>query len=172
MRVEYASPGHIYLVGFMGSGKSIVGRILAAKLARPFVDMDSLIEARSGKTISQIFTEGTEAEFRRLESLAIESCKNLAAAVVALGGGAFLSHKNRSIVQESGVSVWLDCPLQQCLARIRDDDSRPLLGDDSEMETLLSQRTPFYAQASVVVQTGDRTPEQIAAEVISQLGAA
>lgn len=161
------SPGHVFLVGFMGSGKSTVGRMLAASLSRPFLDVDCLIEERAGKSIADIFRDSSESEFRRLELAAIQSCKALEPSVIALGGGAFVSEENRRLVSEAGISVWLDCPLEVCLERARGDTARPLLGTESEMRGLLDRRTPYYQKASLRVRTGTRSPEEIASEILT-----
>jgi shikimate kinase len=160
------SGGHVFLVGFMGSGKSTVGRALATRLSRPFLDVDCLIEETAGQSIADIFRESTESEFRRLELAAIQSCRRLDPSVIALGGGAFVLDENRKLVSETGVSIWLDCPLEVCLERVRGDKTRPLLGTDSEMRRLLEARIPYYQMASIVVHTGDRTAEQIAYEIL------
>ena len=156
----------IFLVGFMGAGKTTVGQALANKLKRDFFDLDSVIERRTGKSIQQIFSDHGESEFRRIERQAIEYCRELKRAVVALGGGAYLAEENRQTLRESGITVWLDCPFEICFERVRGDGSRPLLGTEDEMKSLLDKRRPAYALADYVVETGARSPDEIATEII------
>jgi shikimate kinase len=155
----------IFLVGFMGAGKTTVGRALSRDLDYDFFDLDELIAARAGKSVREIFADPGEAEFRRLESEAIQSCKGLVRSVIALGGGAYVSEMNRSLLREIGKTVWLDCPLEICLGRISGDESRPLLGDEGDMRALLSRRGAAYAQADFAVQSGELSPEQIAIKI-------
>ncbi len=159
----------IFLVGFMGAGKTTVGWALAHRLGYDFFDLDELIAARVGKSVQDIFTELGEAEFRRLESEAIQSCGGLVLAVIALGGGAYVPEKNRTAVQSIGKSIWLDCPLEICLKRIAGDESRPLLGDEDAMSRLLARRRAAYAQADYCVQAGEFSPEELAIEITTLL---
>jgi shikimate kinase len=155
----------IFLVGFMGAGKTAVGRALARHLEYDFLDLDELIAARAGKSVQQIFAELGEAAFRRLESEAIQSCRGMVRAVIALGGGAYVSEENRTSVRTIGKSIWLDCPLEICLMRIAGDRSRPLLGDVDDMRALLAQRCAAYARADYCVQAGEFSPEELAIEI-------
>src|SRR5215510_8462903 len=135
----------IFLVGFMGAGKTTVGQSLAKALRYDFIDLDDVIAAQAGRSVQEIFLELGEPEFRKLETEAIRSCRNLVRSVVALGGGGYLSETNRDVLRETGKTVWLDCPLEVCLRRIRGDQSRPLLGDDVEMGRLLDDRRSSYS---------------------------
>lgn len=155
----------IFLVGFMGAGKTTVGRALARHLEYDFLDLDELIAARAGKAVQDIFTELGEAEFRGLEREAIQSCRGMVRAVIALGGGAYVSKQNRTAVRSIGKSIWLDCPLEICLVRIAGDKSRPLLGDVDDMRALLVRRRAAYAQADYCVQAGEFSPEELAIEI-------
>lgn len=155
----------VFLVGFMGAGKTTVGQALALALRRRFIDLDRIIEANEARTVEQIFSESGEAEFRRLERAAIESCRGLQHVIVALGGGAYIAEENRHVLRGIGVTVWLDCPLEVCLERIRGDTARPLLRRDEEMQSLLEKRRPAYALADVTVQTGRRAPDEIVQEI-------
>jgi len=157
----------VFLVGFMGAGKTTVGRALALHLEYDFFDLDELIAARAEKSVQGIFASLGEAEFRRLESEAIQSCRGMARAVIALGGGAYVSEKNRTLVRAIGKSVWLDCPLEVCLSRIAGDKSRPLLGDEDDMRALLAQRLSAYAQADFAVQAAEFSPEDLAKKIIN-----
>jgi shikimate kinase len=159
----------IFLVGFMGAGKTTVGRTLAEYLEYDFLDLDELIEARAGKSVQAIFAELGEAEFRRLEHQAIRECGDRSRAVIALGGGAYVPDENRTLLRTIGRTVWLDCPLDICLRRIGGDTSRPLLGDADPMRELLEARRPAYAEADYVVQTADLSPEQLVIEIANLL---
>lgn len=160
----------IFLVGFMGAGKTTVGRALARQLEYAFFDLDELITARAGKSIQEIFAELGEAEFRSLESEAIQSCSDLVRSVVALGGGAYVQEANRTLLRAIAKTVWLDCPIEVCLKRITGDKSRPLLGDEAQMHALADQRRASYAQADLVVQAGDLRPDELAIEITTLLG--
>ena len=155
----------IFLVGFMGAGKTTVGRALARHLQYAFFDLDELIAARAGKTVQEIFAELGEAEFRSLESAAIHRCRHMVRSVVALGGGAYDSEENRDSLRAIGKTVWLDCPIEICLNRISGDKSRPLLGDEDDMRPLLARRREAYAQADYAVQAGDLSSEELAIEI-------
>jgi shikimate kinase len=153
----------------MGAGKSTVGRELARRLDYVFLDLDELIARQVGKSVQEIFAELGETEFRKLEREAIRSCEQLTRAVVALGGGAYVSTENRDLLRKIGRTVWLDCPLEICLKRISGDKSRPLLGDEKAMRKLLEQRRTAYAEADQAVQADEGSPEQIAIEIVNWL---
>lgn len=155
----------IFLVGFMGAGKTTVGRTLAEHMGYDFFDLDELIEAQAAKSVQAIFAELGEAEFRRLEHEAIRACSNRSRAVIALGGGAYVPDWNRTLLRTIGRTVWLDCPLDVCLRRVSGDQSRPLLGDEGEMRELLEERRPAYSQADYVVETGELSPEELVIEI-------
>lgn len=163
------SEAPIFLIGFMGAGKTTVGRLLAEKLRFRFIDLDEIVEAGAGKSVRAIFAELGESEFRRLETAALEQVRDMKRAVVALGGGAYIPEGNRAIIKQVGEAVWLDCPLETCLARIERDGSRPLLASEAKMKILLDRRRPFYALADHAVQTGDCSAEEAAARVLDAL---
>jgi shikimate kinase len=155
----------IFLIGFMGAGKTTVGQALARLLKCDFVDVDQLIEARVGKLISDIFAGMGETKFRRLESDAIVECRGHQRTVIALGGGAYASEENRNVLRNIGKTVWLDCPFEVCLQRVSGDHSRPLVSDEAQMRELFERRRPAYAQADLAVQTRDLSPDQLAIEI-------
>jgi shikimate kinase len=140
-------PG-LYLVGFMASGKTTVGRALAQELGWPFIDIDTEIEAREGLAISQIFLEHGESRFRSVETEVIRQFAAGSPAVIALGGGAFVQPVNRELIESSGVSVWLDCPLEMIRKRLGDDSLRPLAANRNCLEKLFAERRPLYARAN------------------------
>ena len=154
LRLKLA-PG-IYLVGFMGSGKSTVGRLLAERLGWPFIDIDNDIEAAAGMTISDIFAARGEAEFRVLETAAIRrrvrDVESGRPAVVGLGGGAFAGQANRDLLAGAGVTIWLDCPLETARERVaRQVTARPGARDPEEFAELHDRRRQFYALADARV---------------------
>jgi shikimate kinase len=161
----------IYLVGFMGSGKTSVGRRLAGLLGWSFVDLDDEIEKRAGARIRELFRIHGEDHFRRLERQELERMGETSQAVVALGGGAFCSDENQELIARKGVTVWLDSPLDLLMARCRGEDSRPLAGSAEEMARLLEGRRPFYARATLRVETADRPADEVAREILGRLRA-
>jgi len=149
-------PG-LYLVGFMASGKTTVGRALAQELGWPFIDIDTEIEAREGRAISQIFLERGESRFREVETEVIRQFSGGSPAVIALGGGAFVQPANRELIESHGVTVWLDCPLEMIRKRLGGDSTRPLAANRNGLEKLFADRRPLYAHANyrIDVDTDD-----------------
>ena len=145
------TPG-IYLAGFMGSGKSTVGRLLADKLGWDFVDLDAEIEAREQTTIGQIFEVRGEAEFRRIESdmirFWVREIERGSPTVIALGGGAFVQPGNFDLIQNHGVSIWIDCSIGVIRARLAEvPQDRPLARDPEKFLQLFEDRRVGYARA-------------------------
>jgi len=167
-RAEQSVP--IFLIGFMGAGKSTIGKALAKRLGYKFLDSDSIVESSTGLSIPQIFTELGEDEFRKLEREALTSIRGLTSAVVALGGGAYVAEENRQIVQEVGISIWIDCPLDLCWSRVSKETHRPLLRSYSEMAALLERRRPAYGFADLRIEIGARPPAKVVREIIDLLG--
>ncbi len=153
----------------MGAGKTTVGPALAEALGWRFADLDGLIEEREGQTIREIFATRGEPAFRRVEREAIAACREMKATVIALGGGAYITEENRALLREMGVTVWLDCPLEICLSRISGDPARPLLRSREEMRELFERRRPTYALVDLIIETDDRPPEELAAEILKLL---
>ena len=163
------TPG-IYLVGFMGCGKSVVGSRLAGRLAWTFCDIDSDIESERGATISSIFEVSGEEEFRRLETEAIQKRVRLVQAgtpmVVALGGGAFLRDENYELLQSNGVTVWLDCPLPLIRRRLEGSTNRPLARDPDKFELLYWSRREGYARADYRVDISGDDPSTAVNDIL------
>jgi shikimate kinase len=164
------TPG-LYLVGFMGSGKSTIGRSLSDELGWCFFDIDQEIEEEQQCTIAQIFAERGEAAFRELESeilrrrvMHIEAGNPC---VVALGGGAFVQQRNWEIIENNGVTVWLDCPLEIIHTRLGDLSTRPLASDPVAMEKLFEARRPLYARADYHVKADREDPSEITRKILS-----
>jgi len=168
------APKIIALTGFMAAGKSTVGRALAGLLHWQFVDLDSEIERVDGQTIRQIFERRGEAGFRSLESETLRAILAGAtrAAVIALGGGAFVQPKNAALLADGGASVvFLEVPIEQLLQRCRalsercQDNPRPLAEDEEAFCRLYDRRLPSYRRANLVVDAAEKTPEEIAGEI-------
>jgi shikimate dehydrogenase len=161
---------HLLLIGFMGAGKSTVGRLVAERLGLPFVDVDTLVERSDGRSVREIFDADGEPEFRALETIALESLESRPASVVGCGGGVVLSDANRTLLKRLGTVVYLRVTAAETLARVGDDHTRPLLagaGGALAASRLLEAREALYAAiADVVVDTVDRTPEEVAREIV------
>ena len=166
---------NIILCGFMGCGKSTVGALLAGMTGRRFVDMDSYIEQRAGKTVSAIFAEEGEERFRALER---EACASLAAEsglVIASGGGTLVRRENAETLRKTGVIVLLDAPLGALKKRLAHDTTRPLLQKpdrDAVIESLLAQRLPLYRAASDFSVPAGMSPKRVARTILERLGEA
>lgn len=139
----------IYIVGFMGAGKSSLGRALAARLGWQFVDIDEMIEQVEHAAISEIFARRGEQYFRLVERRALRAALPARHAIVATGGGTFVDPENRLAIQQDGVSVWLDISLKTALARCPTDGSRPLIRSRADLERVYAARRPAYQQASL-----------------------
>jgi shikimate kinase len=154
------------LVGFMGSGKSVVGAIVAQRAGAPFRDLDLLVEQEAGMPIPQIFSTGGEAAFRALETRLLPAALELGC-VVALGGGSLIDDANWEVVSRTATTVYLEVPFQTMWERIRRLAGRPLASgrSRSEVESLFKTRRARYEQAMHRVK-GDRAPAVVADEVI------
>ncbi len=169
----------VCLTGFMGSGKSTVGRLLAAQLAWRFIDLDAEIERESGLSISQIFAQKGEQIFREIEHDCLAQILGSASArstqlVLALGGGTFAQPRNAALIRELGVPqraagsvvIWLDCPTEDLLQRCVLMGDRPLFRTEAGFRRLYEERLPYYRQADFRVESGGepmRVVEQIVA---------
>ena len=165
---------NVYLTGLSGSGKSTVGPILASRLGVAFIDTDSEIEQRTGRSIKDIFSHEGEPGFRRYERDAVAAASAVRGAVVALGGGALLSREVRGIVMTSGTLVHLATRVETLVARIGAAIDRPLLaaGVEERLNQLASERTSLYAAASITVQTDGWKPEDVARSIAEELAVA
>jgi shikimate kinase len=160
-------PNRIVLVGFMGTGKSVVGARLAARLGYRFEDMDRRIEKRTGRPIAAIFEERGEEAFREEELREASALARLDRRVVAAGGGAFAQPETRARLQEGAVTVWIRGEIETLLKRIRPDGTRPLAGNRAIMRALLAEREPSYRLADLVVDTSrDTTPGGVAGRIV------
>jgi shikimate kinase len=174
---------NIALIGYRGTGKTTIGKILAEKLHRPFLDADALIVQRAGKTIKQIFEErggGGEPAFRDLESQVVADLATKTGHILALGGGAILRPQNLAALKPTSFFVWLQADAKTLLARIQSDTAtsanRPNLitggGGLTEIETLLATRTPLYqAAADITLDVSTLSPQQAADRLLALLPA-
>lgn len=136
-----------FLIGFMGTGKTTLGRQVAERMGLAFEDLDERIERSSGMTVAQIFAAEGEEGFRRRESQAlVELIERPEPVVVATGGGAFMTEGNRELMKSSGVVVWLDVPVGEILSRI-EGGSRPLWKTPEHVRTLHERRRSAYGEA-------------------------
>lgn len=162
-------PPRIFLVGFMGSGKTTIGRLLARRLGRPFIDLDERIVERTGRSISRLFAERGEAAFRQLETELIGEVIDEPEAVISLGGGAFVSEVNRRMIQASGVSIWLDCAFEIIVKRLEGTNDRPLNTSPEQLRRLLESRLSSYAQADLRIDASRSQPAELVEEIIGRL---
>lgn len=167
-----AAVGQIYLVGFMGAGKTTVGRALGTLLAWGFADLDDLICQRLGKNIPDIFRDHGEPLFRMEEHSVLVSLTRVPNLVVATGGGTYVSEENRSLIEAAGWSVWLRVSLAEALRRCGGSPGRPLLGSSAEAEGLFRYRQEFYRCARTEVDTESTPPTQVAERILEGLLAA
>ena len=168
-----APAGRVYLVGFMGAGKSTVGRALAERLGVPFVDLDEAFESLSGMTIRRAFEEHGEAWFREREAELLRGTEALPEAVVALGGGTFTFPENRSVVKRSGFSVWLDVPFEAVAARLGAKAAdRPLFRSLEEARALYEARLASYRLSDrILALEGDEGVDAVADRIVGALNA-
>jgi shikimate kinase len=155
----------IVLVGFMGAGKTTVGRHLASLLGWDFVDLDDDVVARAGQSVAEIFRERGEASFRAAEREAAVRLGGRRFVVIATGGGAFQAPETRAALSADALTVWLRCDLTALLERIANDGSRPLAGSRATITALLSEREPIYRLADLVVDTTSAAPPDTAREI-------
>ena len=169
MHVKLKSSPAFYLVGFMGCGKTTVGRLLADRLKWDFVDLDEEIEREAEVKIVDIFDKFGEAAFRTLErkvlNKQIRHVRMGMARVVALGGGAFTQASNREAIEAAGVSIWLKSPIDRLWGRVSDEDDRPLARDRERFETLYHEREPSYTEADFTIEREDAAPEQMVEDI-------
>ena len=156
----------IYLVGFMASGKSTVGRVLAARLRWRFEDVDHLIEVREQTTVAEIFARHGEAYFRAAEREILALLQPLRHVVIATGGGTFADPDNRTAINMDGASVWIDVPLTELVARIPLDGRRPLAADRAALERLFAARVDTYRLAHLRVNASRSSASVVAVRIL------
>ena len=163
---------NILLIGFMGSGKSTIGRKLAKLLEYSFVDTDSVIEDDQGCSVDEIFKYGGEECFRKMETRLLQKLKNVENSVIATGGGIVLREQNQRLLQEIGKRVYLNVPQEELQQRLKNDRNRPLLkkkDPETVVQKMMKERVLLYEQAEYIVDAGQRSPQKIASEIINKL---
>ncbi|NLG79719.1 MAG: 3-dehydroquinate synthase [Firmicutes bacterium] len=177
MTRERVSGSNIILAGFMGAGKSSVGRCLAALLEMAHLDTDALVEAEAGATISEIFRTRGEAWFRRLEARAVRQASQLNNTVISVGGGALMDQRNVALLKRAGLLVWLRTSPESVVARLRAEgtssiNARPVLAGKADLEqvrSLMSARESGYRQAHIAVDTDGKRPDEIACQIAREI---
>lgn len=163
----------VVMVGMMGAGKTAVGRALAARLGVPFLDSDAEIETAANMTVPEIFERDGEPFFRLKESQVISRLLDGECCILSTGGGAFLDEKNRRMISERGVSVWLNADVPVLWNRVKHKNTRPLLrtgNPRATLEEIHAARVPVYAQADLsVVSDGQASIEQMVDRVLNVL---
>lgn len=163
--------GHVYLVGFMGSGKSQIGRALAAEMGWSFLDVDAIVVEKEGRSIQEIFATSGETRFREAEREALLTASRAPRAVVATGGGLFLGRDPRALIKRTGISVWLDPTWEEIRQRLGHGEGRPLWNEDRPvaMRASYERRRAAYALADLRIGPSRDAPRQIAKQVRSRL---
>lgn len=160
---------NIVLCGFMGCGKSTVGKNLARKTGKKFLDMDTYIEKKAGMSVSRIFEKHGENGFRDMEHEACKELSEMSDLVIASGGGAFTFERNIEVFKGKDKIVFIDVPLEIIKYRLRNDKTRPLLqrpDKDKAMKELYDKRRPLYTAAADIIVTGKNTPLRTAYQII------
>lgn len=157
----------VYLCGFMGCGKSTVGRLLAKRLGKEFIDLDDYIESREGMSIPDIFAQKGEGYFRQRESEALADLPS-STGVVATGGGTLLKKENGDLAKSLGTVVYIDAPFELCYERIKDDPHRPIAASSTkeQLSERYEQRKPLYLENSEFSVDGTGTPMMIVNEIL------
>ena len=163
------TPG-VYLIGFMGCGKSTIGRLLAEKLGWDFYDLDDDIEKNAGKAIADIFDSDGEGVFRTYERKALADRVHLVqgghAMVLALGGGACVTQSCMERLSNNGVTIFLDCDFATIQSRVAQFEHRPLTRDPGRFQQLYEERRPLYMLAEHRIETASATPDELVARIL------
>lgn len=164
-------PANVVLVGFMGAGKSICGRVLARRLGRCFVETDDMIVARDGRAIPRIFREDGEERFRQLEADVLESLALKTGEVIATGGGLPCHEGRMDALRSLGTVVWLDGDIKELHERALRTGDRPMLEGRSpaDVETLYRSRTPYYRQAHLTIDTTGLGVDEVVGRILRAL---
>jgi shikimate kinase len=164
------APHRIALIGFMGSGKTTVGRLVAARLGYRFLDLDVLITENAGKSIREIFDEDGEDAFRQIESDTLYSVREMNRLVIATGGGAPIRQENQEFFENLAATFYLEVSFGEFLNRTGRDNARPLLDhSEKKLEKLYKSRVPIYRSLGQCIRTDSRRPQDIAAEILKKL---
>lgn len=164
---------NVILIGFMGSGKTSVGRRLAQRLGYGFVDTDHFIEGEIGCTIAEIFSIQGEDYFRTLETRLAKRLKALQNTVIATGGGMIVQPGNQEHIRQAGLVVFLNAERGDIIQRLQRDSRRPKLKDGSLEETvdrLMAERLPIYEQSDIIIPTGGKSINRVCGELLKEIG--
>lgn len=161
---------NLFLTGFMGSGKSTVGRLLSEKSGLPLLDMDRMLEQASGLSVVEIFGQFGEAYFRKMEAELLEQLCHQSGHIISTGGGVVLKPENVMWMQKGGTVVFLDVPVDTIRTRLKNDKTRPLLSDDkyAQLDNLWAQRRPLYLEAAQLTVCGEDSG-RLADQIIKEL---
>lgn len=162
---------HVVLTGFMAVGKTAVGKRLARRLGRDFVDTDELIEERAGMSVAELFEKRGEQAFRALEREIVGSLEPAEAMVIATGGGTFIDEQSRSRLRRMGIVVCLVTSIETVLERVSRNNKRPLAAGAGRerLERLFLERMPAYRQADVLIETDGLTVDQSVSRVLAMI---
>ena len=163
---------HLWLLGLSGSGKSTVGPLLAEKLSMPFMDTDQKITQATKRTIPEIFSQGGEKEFRKLESYIVAQLSNSPPSVISCGAGAILDPANRLTLSRTGLRIYLQAELSSLVERLATSTDRPLLPNDQlhpKLTAQLAERKFWYEESEIHIATGSDSPAQICQKIMSAL---
>jgi shikimate kinase len=163
---------NVILTGFMGTGKSSVGRLLASRLNYTFCDLDAVIVEQEGKSINTIFSTKGESYFRNVESSVLKCVLQQSSQVVSTGGGVVISKENRDLMRNSGVVINLVASPDTILHRLQADDGRPLLRDSKSLpkiQKLLGEREMYYSEADIRIDTDGKNVEDVARDILNYL---
>lgn len=164
------APHRIALIGFMGSGKTTVGRLVAARLGYRFLDLDVLITENARKSIREIFAEDGEETFRRIESDTLYSVREMNRLVIATGGGTPARQENQEFFENLATTFYLEVSFKEFLNRTGRDHARPLLDHPkNDLEKLYKSRLPIYRGLGQRINTDSRKPQEIAAAILRKL---
>ncbi|MBF0289162.1 MAG: shikimate kinase [SAR324 cluster bacterium] len=163
---------NLVLIGFMGVGKTTIGRKLAKRLGYHFLDMDEQIEIEQKCSIPEIFAEQGEAYFRKLETKLLQQLVSVQNTVVATGGGVVTAKDNFELMKKIGTVIYLDTPVENIIDRVKRSQNRPLLqieNPEEKIHSLLEQRIPLYRQADQIIETDNLLPQRIISQIIRSL---
>lgn len=163
---------NILLTGFMGAGKTSVGRKLAKRLGYRFIDTDSEIEREQGCSVPDIFKYAGESCFRNFETRLLEKLQTQNNSIIATGGGMVLRQENRELMRKIGKRVFLKVSVEELLLRLRQDKQRPLLQQkhpEELIQLMLKERTPIYEEAECIIDTSKLSPQQMVSEIIRSI---